>query len=123
MASSTWWCRTAARNSTRRSSLSGSRCLGRSTDGGAAPLAGRARVYIVVAVLAIEAVLLFAGLGHYALWDDEANTALSAKAVLRTGDTSARVDDHNVLAYRGGAELRDLKLRYVPPLQAYVAAP
>ncbi|NBN99516.1 MAG: hypothetical protein EBV19_09820, partial [Flavobacteriia bacterium] len=36
------------------------------------------------------------------LWDDEANTALSAKAILNTGGLSAHVDDHNLLMYRNG---------------------
>lgn len=90
----------------------------------AAPaLQGRRRLGLTVSVLVVAAILLFAGLGHYGLWDDEAHTALSAKALLRSGDASAWVDDHNLLAYREGAELRDLKLRYLPPLPAYVAAP
>jgi hypothetical protein len=65
---------------------------------------------------------LFARLGHYALWDDEAGTALNAKSILATGDMSVWVDQHNIFAYRGGAELRDLKNRYVPPLAAGVTA-
>lgn len=83
----------------------------------------RVRPWLVAGVLAIAAVLMFARLGHYALWDDEANTALSAQGVLRTGDTTAWVSDHNLLAYDRGAELANLHLRYIPPLQAYVAAP
>ncbi|HSV14981.1 MAG TPA: hypothetical protein VLI90_12045, partial [Tepidisphaeraceae bacterium] len=64
--------------------------------------------------------LIFARLGHYPLWDDEAITAMTARAVWRTGDTSARVDDHNLLAYRNGLLLRDLKDRFTPPLQFYL---
>ena len=72
--------------------------------------------------------LLYAGfsgwqLGHYALWDDEANTALLAQSVWATGDTSAWRGD-NLIAYRHGAELNAAwKARYVSPLQYYVAAP
>jgi hypothetical protein len=73
-------------------------------------------------VLAVWACLLFFRLGHYALWDDEAGTALTAKSILYTGDTSAFVDDHNIFAYRNGFELRNLKLRYLPPLPAFVTA-
>jgi hypothetical protein len=69
------------------------------------------------------ATLLFARLGHYALWDDEAGTALAAKGVIRTFDTSAVVDGRNVFAYRNGALLSNMKIRYWAPLQAYLAAP
>ena len=65
---------------------------------------------------------IFARLGHYSLWGDEAGTALSAIGVWRTGDTTA-VIGHNIFAYRNGYELRNLHLRYVPPLPAYLAAP
>jgi 4-amino-4-deoxy-L-arabinose transferase-like glycosyltransferase len=68
-------------------------------------------------------VLLFARLGHYCLWDDEAITAMTARAVLHTGDTSARVDDHNLLIYRNGLLVRNFKDRYTPPLQFYFIAP
>jgi 4-amino-4-deoxy-L-arabinose transferase-like glycosyltransferase len=68
-------------------------------------------------------VLLFARLGHYALWDDEAITAMTARAVWQTGDTSARVDDHNLLVYRDGLLVRNFKDRYTPPLQFYLFAP
>jgi hypothetical protein len=67
--------------------------------------------------------LLFFRLGHYALWDDEAITAMTARAVWHTGDTSARVDDHNLLVYRNGLLVRNFKDRYTPPLQFYLIAP
>lgn len=76
----------------------------------------------VFGVFCITGILLFAHLGHYALWDDEANTALTAKAIIRTGDTSASVDGRNFLMYREGAELEELKNRYLPPLASYLAA-
>lgn len=66
--------------------------------------------------------LLFARLGHYALWDDEAVTALAAQGVWRTGDTTA-VIGHNVVGYANGRLLRGLADRSTPPLPAYVAAP
>ena len=81
-----------------------------------------ARSTIAIATLVTSAILLFARLGHYALWDDEANTALIGQGVWRTGDTSAVVG-HNVVAYHNGAELENLKERYMPPLQYYIAAP
>jgi hypothetical protein len=68
-------------------------------------------------------ILLFARLGHYALWDDEAITAMTSRAVWKTGDTSVRVDDHNLLVYRNGLLVRDFKDRYTPPLQFYLIAP
>ena len=68
-------------------------------------------------------VLLFTRLGHYALWDDEAITAMTARAVWQTGDTSVRVDDHNLLVYRNGLLVRNFKDRYTSPLQFYLFAP
>jgi hypothetical protein len=59
---------------------------------------------------------------HYALWDDEAITALTAQAVLKTGDTSA-VIGHNIVAFRNGLLLRNMKDRATPPLQFYLDAP
>src|SRR5580698_2298663 len=74
-------------------------------------------------IVAGSILLLFARLGHYALWDDEAITAMTARAVWQTGDTSVRVDDHNLLVYRNGLLVRDFKDRYTPPLQFYLIAP
>ncbi|MEI6350694.1 MAG: hypothetical protein WCP06_06265 [Verrucomicrobiota bacterium] len=72
-------------------------------------------------VLIVSAVLLFAQLGHYALWDDEAVVGLAAKGVLQTGDTTVRLGD-NLVAYRGGILVRDLHERSTPPLATYFAA-
>src|SRR5438270_10724098 len=83
----------------------------------------RTAVYATVFILLAAAVLIFARLGHYPLWDDEAITAMTARGVWRTGDTTARVDGHNILAYRNGLLLRDLKDRFTPPLQFYLLAP
>ena len=77
--------------------------------------------FLSAAIALIAATLLFARLGHYALWDDEAVVALSAKGVLQTGDTSA-VIGHNIVAYNGGILLRNLHDRSTPPLPAYVTA-
>jgi hypothetical protein len=81
--------------------------------------ATRATVIILVG----SAILLFARLGHYALWDDEAITAMTARSVWHTGDTGAWVDDHNLLAYRNGLLIKNFKDRYTPPLQFYLLAP
>lgn len=83
----------------------------------------RVAVTATVVILIGSALLLFARLGHYPLWDDEAITAMTARGVWRTGDTSAQVDERNLLAYRDGLLIRDLKDRYTPPLQFYVLAP
>lgn len=85
--------------------------------------AARLRQGLIAVVIGIASLQLFAQLGHYALSEDEANSALSARSVLQSGDTSAWVDGHNLIAFRQGAEIRDLKLRYLPPLPAYLAAP
>ncbi|HUB65948.1 MAG TPA: hypothetical protein VL981_00525 [Candidatus Methylacidiphilales bacterium] len=66
--------------------------------------------------------LLFTRLGHYALWDDEAGTALVAKGILRTGDTSVILDHGNICAYRSGIDIRDFCDRGMPPLSPYVTA-
>lgn len=72
--------------------------------------------------MAIAAVFLFARLGHYALWDDEANTAMYAHGVWETGDTYG-IYGRNLVAFQNGAELVNLKARWFPPLQYYVVAP
>ena len=66
--------------------------------------------------------MLFARLGHYALWDDETMVALAAQGVLSSGDTTA-IHGENIVAYRSGLLLRNLHDRSTPPLTAYLAAP
>lgn len=66
--------------------------------------------------------LLLVHLGASALWDDEANTAIFAANVWRTGDTNA-FDGTNIIAFRGGLELAGVKNRAYPPLQYFYAAP
>ena len=87
------------------------------------PESARPRWPVAIAIMVVVAAgaLLFARLGHYPLWDDEATTAMFGRNVLKTGDTSARVG-HNLIAYRGGRELVDLKMRYLPPMQYYAVA-
>ncbi|MGD0389002.1 MAG: hypothetical protein ABSC42_08615 [Tepidisphaeraceae bacterium] len=82
----------------------------------------RVQMAISVVTLMVAALALFTRLGHYALWADEANTALIGEGVWQTGDTSA-VLGRNIVAYRGGIELSNLKARYLPPLQYYFVAP
>ncbi len=77
---------------------------------------------IALAVLVGAAILIFARLGHYALWDDEAINALHALGVWRTGDTTAVIGD-NIVGYLNGATLVGLRERYTPPLGFYLAAP
>ncbi len=68
------------------------------------------------------ALLLFARLGHYALWDDEAVSALDAEGVMRTGDSSILMDYGNIVAYRNGSVVQDFKDRVDPPFPNYLTA-
>lgn len=89
-----------------------------------AELAGsldRPRLVLLAFSALVSAVMLFANLGHYALWDDEAMVGLVAQGVLRTGDTSAALGN-NIVAYREGMLLIDLKDRSTPPLATYITA-
>ena len=81
-----------------------------------------ARSIVMGSVLLAMAALLFFRLGHYALWDDEAATALAAKGVLRTGDTSVLMDHGNIVAYRNGWDIRGFCDHTLPPLDAYLTA-
>ena len=73
------------------------------------------------AIFLLAAVFLFTHLGVYSLWDDEAETALGARAIIQTGDTAATLD-HNLNARRGGINLRNLHDRSTPPLASYLMA-
>jgi Dolichyl-phosphate-mannose-protein mannosyltransferase len=77
---------------------------------------------IVLATLAVLALLLLTRLGHYALWDDEAGTALEAKGILRTGDTSIVMDHGNYVFYLNAMLVRNFHDRSTPPLASYLAA-
>ena len=87
--------------------------------------AQRSRRTLSLAILGVTAVLstvlLFAHLGTYALWDDEAETALGAQGILSTGDTTA-VLEHNFVARRAGINLKGLHDRVTPPLPSYLTA-
>jgi hypothetical protein len=82
------------------------------------------RVWIAwsLVVLILSGWMLFFNLGHYYLWYDEADPALFAKGIARTGDTSA-VIDHNIYAYHNGSLLKNLRGRYQPPVPYFLAAP
>jgi len=80
------------------------------------------KIGITFIVLLCASFFLFLNLGHYALWDDEAICALFAQSLWQTGDTNA-ILDHNIIAFNSGIELDNLKMRYIPPLQFYIAAP
>jgi hypothetical protein len=80
------------------------------------------RIILTIGVLILSAFMLFFNLGHSALWDDEATTALFGQSIWRTGDTYA-ILDHNIVAYNSGVELKNLRNRYLSPLQFYLVAP
>ncbi len=80
------------------------------------------RYALIAAFLLAIVALLFARLGHYALWDDEAVTALNAKGVMRTGDTSVWMDHGNIIGSRGGNMVVDFHDRSTPPLASYLTA-
>ena len=86
-----------------------------------APGVAKWPAFAAALLILLAGVLLFARLGHYPLWDDEATTAMFGRNVLATGDTSAVVG-HNIMAFRNGRELVDKKLRYLPPLQYWAVA-
>ncbi len=73
-------------------------------------------------VMGLSCFLLFFRLGHYPLWSDEAETALYARGIARTGDTIT-VIDHNICAFSAGSQLKNLHYRYMPPASLYLAAP
>lgn len=83
---------------------------------------GRSREAALILVTVIAALFLFYNLGVYALWDDEANTALMAQGVWATGDTQAQVGD-NLAAWGDGMALIGKYDRSQPPLQFYLCAP
>lgn len=78
--------------------------------------------WLLAAVFLVSAALIFTRLGHYALWDDEAESALEAESVLRCGDTQAKIG-HNFILYRNGMLLKNLRTEGEPPFCAYFAAP
>ncbi|MGA2798037.1 MAG: hypothetical protein ABSE63_10685, partial [Thermoguttaceae bacterium] len=96
---------------------------------GAPPEAGRNRpaglrfwLPLSIGVFFMSCGLMFFRLGHYPLWADEADTALFARGIARTGDTTAMIG-HNAYVYHSGALLKNLHGRYQPPVPYYLAAP
>jgi hypothetical protein len=79
-------------------------------------------IFLRLVVLGIAALSLFYRLDNYSLWDDEAQTALLARAILRTGDTSIDVGGGNIMAYQDGLMVRDGKDRVSSPLASALAA-
>jgi len=77
---------------------------------------------IFILTLLMAAALLFTRLGHYALWDDEAVTSLTAKNVMVTGDTGVAVENGNLMLYNSGFLLHNLHDRSSPPLATYCIA-
>jgi hypothetical protein len=76
----------------------------------------------VVIAIAVAAVLAFVGLTNQAFWDDEANTALFARNLLKLHKLSAW-DGTNLIGFRQGAELDERLVNvYMPPAQYYTAA-
>lgn len=75
---------------------------------------------ILVAVIA--GFFLFYNLDVYALWDDEANTALIGQGVWASGDTLAQVGE-NLVAWGDALNLTGPYDRSQPPLQFYICAP
>src|SRR5262249_47184703 len=80
------------------------------------------RWILTTVTLLVAGLLLFVRIGHYPLWDDEAQTCLISRSVARTGDTSA-VLGQNIVAYRQGILIHDFKERTSPPLQFFLEAP
>jgi hypothetical protein len=91
-------------------------------DPHAAPAPRALQIGIVIGVLSLAAVLLFARLGHYSLWDDESFTALPALNLWRVGDTSL-VFGKNIMAYRDGTMMTNFHERTYQPLMFCIAAP
>ncbi len=86
-----------------------------------APVPAQKR-WFLAGVFAVMAALIFAQLGHYALWDDESNTALAGEGILRTGDTSVLLNHGNIVAYRDGIDVVNFRDSAEPPLASYIAA-
>ena len=78
------------------------------------------RAYI--AIILISSYLLIQGLSNNYFWDDEANTALFANNIIKTGLPYAW-DQRNIIAFRNGEELNNNLVNvYMPPLQYYIEA-
>lgn len=79
------------------------------------------RIYVFIIIL-LCAYLTFKGLDNNYFWDDESNTAIFAKNLLKTGKLTAW-DGRNLIAFRNGSELNsNLVNSFMPPLQYYITA-
>jgi hypothetical protein len=87
---------------------------------GARPIRGT-NLIVAVTMILLGSLLIFSRLGHYSLWDDEAMDALSARGITNTGDVSALLGE-NIVAYRNGLLLVNLRHQGMPPLPAYAVA-
>ncbi len=88
----------------------------------AVPLLTRRSIGIGLGVFVVACVLALIGLANHPFWDDEAVTALFARALRATGHLLA-FDGTNVIGYREGVDLDEhLRNTYIPPVQYGVAA-
>jgi hypothetical protein len=77
---------------------------------------------VLWAILGLAAILLFWGIGDRSLWQDEAETALLGKNILRFGRPLA-FDDANVISQEASKEFGpDYLWRWSPWVQFYIAA-
>jgi hypothetical protein len=77
---------------------------------------------VLWAILGLAAILLFWGLGDRSLWQDEAETALLGKNILRFGRPLA-FDGTNVISQEASKEFGpDYLWRWSPWIQLYIAA-
>lgn len=76
----------------------------------------------VATAIIVAGALAFTGITDNKFWDDEANTAIFAQNLLKTGELSAW-NGTNLIGYRDGAELdENLNNVFMPPLQYWMAA-
>ena len=77
--------------------------------------------YALLGAMVLAAILIFMGLGKHYFWDDEANTAIVGRNMVKTWSASAW-DGRNLLSYglRGSVDA-DMKKSSVPPVQYIVA--
>ena len=77
---------------------------------------------ILASLLGVAAILVLPGIGATSLWSDEAETALVARNILRTGVPSASDGKHLVTIFPDHSDVRDGIYYWQPWLQMYLAA-
>src|SRR5687768_9167665 len=82
----------------------------------------RLRITGSLSLLLIAACFLFARLGHYAPWDDEATTVLHGQSVWERGEAYIQ-RGHNIVAYQNGILAKNGINMADPPLQFFLVAP